>query len=106
MSQYHIVLNNDNEFLYGFDAPTGGFFYSIIDKEDEEIDGNDGLTLTELNATFVKYYIKGATEKLVSDFEKLEKPSNLQTSVAKLFGKNVEKMLEDVRKDIVKNWSK
>lgn len=101
MSQYNLNLNNGKQLLFGFDAPTGGFFYSefsIGENGDEKEVGHDGLTLTEL---IEKYdVLKLSIGKLIVDYLNAEHPTQLQMYVASMFNKNLDQMLSRVDKDI------
>lgn len=106
MSQYYLALNNDNILLYGFDAPTGGFFYSECDKDDEELFSEDGLTLTELISKCKNYKIEIPKNRMIKDFYMSDNPSELQKKIALMFNKNLDNMLDKVREDIEeKKWT-
>lgn len=101
MSQYKITLKNDREFLYGFDAPTGGFFYSESDDE-REWQSDNGLTLTELINNCKRFGIKISESQMIKDYNVAGDPTPLQKSISLMFGKNLDKMLTNVRKDMKK----
>jgi hypothetical protein len=100
MSQHRLTTNDNNLFLYGFDAPTGGFFYSVLDENEDEIAGDDGLTLTELSVVFLKYKVRMPMDTLLLDFNNAQEPAEIQIQIARLFGKDIKQMLQRVRKDM------
>jgi hypothetical protein len=99
----HIVYKGDGNLLtYGFDAPTGGYFWQLINSEKEEIDGAQGLLLSQLAGTLGASFIQ--VEDLIRDFRRAEEPTPLQINVGKMFGRDVGKMLELVELDLMENF--
>jgi hypothetical protein len=101
----YFPLRTNTYIAYGFDSPTGGFFFQELNDEDDEIDGKDGLTLSELFLYFKENGIDVDEKQLVKDFENAELPTNLQLNVGKMFGKNITDMLLNVYFDITENWA-
>jgi hypothetical protein len=109
MSRYNSYLGNGDNVSYGFDAPTGGFFYQHFSKEygeDAILDEDDGLTMTSLCKVLgLRYKILYNSSDLVKDFYVSAKPSALQYNVGKMFGRDTYSMLIEVERDIIENFS-
>lgn len=114
MTQNKHILDNGRLVLYGFDAPTGGFFWTEFHTDDEyEASGeevcrmSDGLTLTELLRDLEREFFSTSLElkaKLVHQYtEDGTYPTPLQIKVGGMFGRDIIAMLEVVDADIMKN---
>jgi hypothetical protein len=107
VSQYKYKLNNDNLILYGFDAPTGGYYFTILDNDDREVFSNDGILLTKL-----LFFLKGNNVNnvnincLIDDFYNAKRPLPLQIFIMKAFNKDVEKMLESCKINIASQFNR
>jgi hypothetical protein len=111
MSQYRFTNRDGREVMYGLDKPTGGYFWTefYTDEELAKI-GNDNneaydlasaLTFTELVRFLSMNNAEDApVEKLIFDFIHSPEPSPLQFNTAKLFGKDLDKQLDRVARDI------
>jgi hypothetical protein len=97
---------NAKTLMYGFDAPTGGFFWNLINNSNEELSGaEDGLTLTQLKDSMMgNFSIEISSNEMIEDFTKAEPPSVLQINVGKMFGKDIISMLNKVGEDIDTNY--
>jgi hypothetical protein len=104
-------LDQDGKLYYGFDAPSGGYFWDILDKNEEWECGRDGLTLTALRSDLKEYvFIDISPDILVKEFIKVMSneelaPTSLQIENAKMFGVDILDLLNTVRGDIIKNYS-
>jgi hypothetical protein len=101
----HVVYEGDGSLLaYGFDAPTGGYFWQLTNTENEIVDEGNGLVLSQLMGTL------GTTETLsvddlIREFIVAEKPTPLQINIGKMFGIDVVAMLSDVGLDLMENFN-
>jgi hypothetical protein len=104
MSQYRFVNNNGNFVLYGLDKPTGGYFVTELDKDEELISNKNTLTLRQLIVCLASnyYYILENFEidKLEEDFENDPEPTELQRQINKMFGEMLDDNLKKVKKDL------
>jgi hypothetical protein len=103
MSRYTLWRGDRTVVAYGFDAPTGGYFWQHY-NDVEELDSRDGLTLTQLEHALVKRLGVTLTEeryeKLLGDFYTEDEPTPLQVNVGLMLGKNIIRMLRHVKKDV------
>ena len=113
MSQHYFKTKKNRQVLYGFDAPTGGFFYTEFLREDEleELDApdetnshKDGMTLTDFLSEVKKFEIEIPVNVLLRDFFQATPPTPLQVKIGRMFGKDILSMLDDVVKDIRENY--
>jgi hypothetical protein len=96
----------ENNLWYGIDKPTGGFFWQELTPSNEECAGRDRLTLTQLLADLLEYKHVGVSpDILVQDFFDAEAPSRLQIDNGTRFGYDILDMLDDVKLDIIYNFS-
>lgn len=107
MSQHYANSSKGRKILFGYDAPTGGFFYTEFLRDDEiESEENDvasqsdGLTLTNLLEYLKILGVVPETNLLVADYLTADYPTLLQISIGKMFGKNIEKLLQECARDI------
>ena len=106
MSQYAVTKENGNVFLYGFDAPTGGFFYIEMDTDEGCLHDDDGITLSNLLSFSRKYNVEIYNiHELIMDYVTSSPPTKLQVNVANLFKKEIFSMLDDVATDINENFT-
>jgi hypothetical protein len=102
-------MQDGTAIAYGFDAPTGGFFFQLYVDDPEanynELDFKNSLTLTALVDALALYNIVVPKQDLIKEFIKTEKPTPLQINVGKMFGKDVIDMLSKVGLDIMENYS-
>jgi hypothetical protein len=100
MSQYIRNLD-DKSVMYGFDAPTGGYYIAIFNKEDEVLFEEDGLILSKLiyrlNQNGVSQY---NVRTMINDFYEADYPSPLQIFIMRTYGKNVKDLLKNCEIDI------
>lgn len=122
MSQYKKILPNGRELIYGFDAPTGGYFWTEFyrsdelpeydpswgaDMKDEEVvKSRDGITLSELvlDLGFSSPLNQDNVAHLLNDFQNHNPPADLQIKVGFMFGKDIISMLGKVYQDIETNF--
>jgi len=104
MSQYRFINNDGNLVLYGLDKPTGGYFFSELNNDDELVAQRSALTLRQLIFFLSSdyYYILENFEidKLEEDFENNSEPTELQRQINKMFGEMLDDNLEKVKKDL------
>jgi hypothetical protein len=87
--------------MYGFDAPTGGYYITIFDKEDEVLFEEDGLVLSKLIFTLKKNGISQYNiSAMINDFYEADCPSPLQIFVMQACGKDVKKLLKICEENI------
>lgn len=113
MSQNKHFCENNREVLYGFDAPTGGFFWTEFYTEDEyKLTGQEamravnGLTLTELLRDLEREFFTPSLnmkKKLIHQYTQAPRPTPLQIKIGKMFGKNIITLLKAVDADMTKN---
>ena len=110
MSQYYFYTSEGRKLLCGLDKPTGGFFFTEFWKDEEIVDdevknSKDGLTLTELQKSLKQYGLNLDPANLVLDWDISEDPSPMQYQVNKMFGKDLGKMLAEVKLDLRLHYS-
>jgi hypothetical protein len=87
--------------MYGFDAPTGGYYITIFGEEDEVLLEEDGLILSKLVFKLKQNGILNYNiDKMIDDFYKADPPSPLQIFVMKSFGKDVKDLLKNCETNI------
>lgn len=101
MSRKEIVRKDGTVFAFGFDAPTGGYFWQLI-KDDEEINSASGILLSELVDSFPE--VSTAISDLVKDVAFSPKPTPLQINIGKMFGKDIIESLNNVSIDLFANF--
>lgn len=114
MSQNYIMLENGRELLYGFDGPTGGFFYTEFYTAEEKpnnvgevVSEEDSMTLSALLEKLFSYNIitpNLITHQLLNQYKNAEEPTPSQVAVGKIFGEDILQSLDTVRKDIQNNF--
>lgn len=111
MSQYKFINKDKREVLYGLDKPTGGYFWTEFYTDDEQVkigfgnnetyDFANALTLTELFRFLSINKVEDTSfEKLLFDFLHAPEPTPLQFNTSKMFGKDLDKQLDRVARDI------
>lgn len=103
------------QILYGYDAPTGGFFFSEFynskefdweEDNDDYVTGKEGLVLSELVCWIKLWYNFDVDVNLMIEQLKEEKyPSPLQINIGVKFGKNIPEMLDRVISDLQESYS-
>jgi hypothetical protein len=100
----HVVYNGDGTLLaYGFDAPTGGYFWQLTNIDNEIVDSGNGLVLSQLVGVLGTTRVL-SIDVLVREFIMAEKPTPLQINIGNMFGKDVVSMLSDVGLDLMENF--
>ena len=106
MSQYKCRLDNDKSVMYGFDAPTGGYYITIFGKEDEVLFEEDGLVLSKLIFALKQNGISQYNiRSMINDFYEADCPSPLQIFVMQACGKNVKDLLKNCETNIKLQFS-
>jgi hypothetical protein len=101
MSQYKYKLDNNKNVIYGFDAPTGGYYITIFDKNGKVLFKEDGLILSKLIFILKQNGILNYNiNKMVEDFYKAPPPSPLQLFVMQSVGKNIKDLLKNCETNI------
>lgn len=106
MTQYRFVTPQETEVLYGLDKPTGGYFYTELDKDEEPIRMHDGMGLKEFESTMLELFDFHPTwfrGRMVDDFLISENPTLLQANIYSMFGKgNLFAKLNELESEINK----
>jgi len=104
MTQYRFVTPQATEVLYGLDKPTGGYFYTEFDQDEEPIRMHEGMGLKQFIHTMDKLFefhpvwLQG---RMVDDFLTSEYPTPLQENVYSMFGKgNLKEKLKELQFEI------
>jgi hypothetical protein len=101
MSQYRHKLDNNKNVIYGFDAPTGGYYITISDEKENILLEKDGLILSKLIFILKQNGILNYDiYKMIDDFYKAVPPSPLQIFVMQSFGKDVKTLLKNCESNI------
>jgi len=109
MTQHSFINKNNNEVLYGLDMPTGGYFCTELNFEDELIHEEDGLGLSEIMEkldVLYEYKPSGLRKMLAIEFSTSKKPTQLQANVYKMFkSSDLYKKLDELEIEIKKELS-
>ena len=98
--------------MYGLDLPTGGYFFTEFWKDEEivgeeEVKSNmESLTLTELQIRMKDQYgFDIPIDDLVQDWYYAEQPTPMQFQVNRMFGKDLQQMLNRAYNDFVEHYT-
>jgi hypothetical protein len=101
MSQYKCRLDNNKDVIYGFDAPTGGYYISIFGEKEKVLFEEDGLVLSKLVFMLKQNGILNYNiDKMIHDFYKASPPSPLQIFVMQAVGKDIKDLLNNCETNI------